>query len=266
MTQLKRAFLVTSIVVMAGLFSFPSMAQIFSRHLKTSLQKRFTANHFILGLQGGIGTTTYKFNSDVPALSNLKAFAEGWNTEIVFGTNDFRVRAGGGNYQFKKSVGESIGQTMLTGKINISPASLFGKSKYFRAYLVSGVDYSIYSFKGITIPPPAKEAILGEPKEKHDCDEFAPPVDPGPPMGDESALMEVSSKTSAPSPKIKKAQINGGLGLEINVMKNGHFFRMYCEGYYGVPLKEIINDLGLNNTKISGQLVLNFGIGIGLSR
>jgi hypothetical protein len=214
----------------------------------------------------------------------LKYNSTGWNVGLIGGDEAIKLRVNYGSYNFQKSSTESIGQKLLSAKINVSPVRLFEKIEYFRLYFITGADYSIYSFDGITIPKYKDPYLdkLAKSAKKCCCetqggppadpgappaDPGAPPADPGAPTIDTDESGTNSTETvNAKSVSLKKTQIDTGLGLEFTTMKRGKFYRMFAEAHYGIPLKEIIDDLSLNNTSLSSQLVINLGISIGIGR
>jgi opacity protein-like surface antigen len=263
--QSKKGALIAALLV--ALFSSVS-AQSYKHKVK-NFQSR-SSNYSLIGATVSLGTNGYKFKSDIASLSGLKVMGDGWTTELILGNSQIKIRGGFGKYNFDKSSNESINQTLFTGKLNVSPNALFGQSKFVRLYLLTGFDYNVFSLKGISIPQPIVDledeaAKRGKGKKKCSCGLTS--GDPGAPGPGTDAVEDVTpteNSAEAPDAKIKKGQINGGLGLEINIARKGTFLRLYGEGYYGIPMSEIIDNIGLSKTKISPQLMINFGVGIGL--
>jgi len=267
-----RVQVVIILVTLVTFFSNTS-AQNFEQKFKR-YQAR-TSNYRILGAGFGYGTSSYKFKSNVSALKGLKVYGEGWNTEFIIGNKEYKIRGGFGKYHFDKSRKEAINQMLFTAKLNISP-KVIGMTKYVRLYLVTGVDYNIYEFKGMAIPQPQK--IISSPAPDPVCNCPAPSEREAFMLGDgptflnpvevpesEGEPTEVK-KDEEPVAQVKKAQIDTGLGMEINVLKKGYFLRLFAEAYYGFPFKEDTYNLGLSKTQITPQLMINFGVGIGLGR
>jgi hypothetical protein len=262
-----KSYLITSLLILTELMTGTVNAQNYSRQIKKFQSQ--SSSHIILAVEGGLGTTTTTFKSDIADLNGLKVLGEGWSSDIIIGNNNVRFRAGVGRYLFTGSSSQKVSQTMLSGKITISPAALFGHLKYFRPYLLTGADYSIYRLKGIDIPKPVE--LVAEAVNPCLCIcEGAPPANPGMPVdqgaSSDAIIDDGPVKEPNPTYTIKKPQINGGLGIEMNILKNGRFFRMFAEAYYGIPLDEAITDLSLSKTSISAQMAINLGVGIGIGR
>jgi hypothetical protein len=286
-TQKLKSSLMAGSILAALVLSVSSVsAQKFKRHSKSYHP---SSNRYFLGVVGGVGTSTFKFDSDIEDLSGLKALAEGWNAGLIFGDNQFKLRASFGEYAYQKSLSESVEQKVISTKITVSPSGLFGNAKFIRVYLLTGVDYSTFSFQGMTIPKYVDPNLTaggsggsgsGSKKNKCCCETSTtsgPPNDPGLPSDPDLVAANMSSDLAESDPDVaktvpsnevtmKKAQIDTGLGAEFVGVKNGRFFRMFVEAHYGIPFKEIISDLSVNNTSISSQLVMNFGISIGITR
>lgn len=236
-----------------------------------------TSNKYFVGIESGMGTTSLNFKSDIADLKDLKFYSTGWNIGLTAGDKAFKLRATFGKYSFQKSMSQTIDQKLLSVKINVSPVRLFSKVKYFQLYALSGVDYGTFSFTGISVPKFKDPTVT--PTQVCCCEtsgSSGPPPNPGgqvvngpPPNPGEQVVLEDNQTRELVDPKtlsLKKAQINAGIGAEFNMTKKGKYFRMFAEAHYGIPLKEIISDLSLSKTKLSGQLVVNIGVGFGITR
>jgi hypothetical protein len=263
-----RAYAKSCLIILSILFSISVNAQKYQ--LKSGMYSQDSSAPFIFGVEGGVGTTQTKFKSDIVPLDGLKVLAKGWKTGIYFGSKGFLVGGGLGKYQFSPSADKHIDQTMLSGKVTVSPTSLFGNSRFFRPYILVGVDYNKYKIRGIAIPEP--EPIKPAPGAglACGCPGGGVPALPPPPPNPDS---EISTESSTVQPEnevttstIKKAQINGGLGLELSVRMNGLLIKVFGEGYYGIPLKEKFANPGFAKTSLSSQMVINIGVGIGLTK
>jgi hypothetical protein len=224
-----------------------------------------SSNKYLVGLEAGMGTSSLNFKSDIADLNNLKFYSTGWNMGLTAGNKAVKFRATFGNYSFQKSLSQKIDQKLLSVKFNASPVRLFSKLKYFQMYALTGVDYGTFSFTGMAVPKYVDPVVIAPPPTQVCCCETnGPPADPGAPTGSEDT--ESEKLVDSENLSLKKAQINAGLGAEFSMTKRGKYFRMFAEAHYGIPFKEIINDLSLNNTKLSSQLMINIGVGFGITR
>jgi hypothetical protein len=269
-SKLKRAVTISSLSLVCWFITSTASAQKFGQ----SRSHQPGSGRFYFGLESGVGSTSYKFSSNISDLKNLKVVAQGWNAGLSLGDRNFRVKGTYGQYSFKKEEGKSINQKIIGAKANITVPKLFNQTKQLRAYLITGVDFSTFSFDGITITK------YIDPKEKLESEEevcccpeasVGPPPDPGAPVvdepGSEDILSTAQGAETVPSKSVsyQKAQINAGLGAEFMLASNGKYFKMFAESYYGMPLKAIA-DVNMSKTKVSGQLVINIGVAIGINR
>ena len=248
------------VTIVLLIFSYESNAQ-------RNFYRRYNATPtYFVALEGGIGTTNFTFKSDVADLKDLNFYSQGWNAGLSLGTDAVKLRLNVGQYNFKKSSSQTIYQNLGSININLSPVKLFSKVKYFRAYVVTGVDYSLFSFDGIKVP----KYIDPNPPVAATSAACCCPTGSAPEEEVVAATLSVSENDSQTvDPKtlsLKKAQINTGLGFEFSLSRNKRFYKMFAEAHYGIPMKEIINDLSLNKTSLTGQMVINLGFGFGIAR
>jgi hypothetical protein len=255
-----------SVTIMIGILLL--IATVSNAQRNRYQKSYYSSPKYFIAVESSVGTTSLRFKSDIEDLSNLKFDSQGWSGGVILGNDAVKLRLTYGQYSFQKSFSQSIDQNLLSANINLSPVRYFQKLKYFRAYLITGVDYGMFSFDGITVPkyinpnPPSVAASA-----QKCCCETASSSEAGQGEPEVQTLM-ADSEPDTVNPKslvLNKAQINTGLGMEFTVTKNKRFYRMFAQAHYGIPMNEIINDLSLNKTKLSGQMVINIGFSLGIA-
>jgi hypothetical protein len=230
------------------------------------------ANVFIMGIEGGPSMRMFTINSDIEAIDQLKVIQEGWSGGVSIGGKAARAKLLFGNYSMTSTIYQNISEKSFGGQVNLYPLSLLGvQSKYFQPYVLGGLDISNISFYGTYIPAPKLPAEQQKEKCPCDCDgsgglpgdpdlaSSTPPSNPG----------EDPDLESEPKPRVDKllaTQAMVGLGMECSFRANGKMFSFFGEARYGLPLGVEAITAPLQNTAISGQVVLYFGVSIGISK
>ncbi len=219
----------------------------------------------IVALTVGLGIRSPLIKSDLEYINNMKASLEGWESSLMFGGNNVRVRTGFGLFKTEMSNVNSIKQASISGLVNMYVP---GMTKNFRPYAITGLDVNTFTFTGSFVPKSPLMLLL----QSLPCTCQSTP--PGgllpPPPNPEDTQAATIEKTSPEAPEINTAkmtstQLVGGLGSEFNFQLDGRFFSMFGEMRYGLPIGVTTQKASLNETKTKNNIALAFGVAIGLN-
>ncbi len=234
----------------------------------------------IAALTFGLGTHSFLIKSDIDYINNMKASLTGWESALMFGGNNVRVRTGFGLFKSELSDVNSIKRSSISGMVNIYVP---GMTKHFRPYAITGLGVNITSFTGTFVPK--SRLVLSNPLAPCTCQltqsTGLPPPPPGsnnvssaglppppPNPGDEetttpeapgAAVVEINTS------RMTSTQLVGGLGGEYTFRMNGRFFSMIGEARYGLPIVVTTQNASMNETKTKNNIAISFGVAIGLN-
>jgi hypothetical protein len=255
--QLIRKIFVVIVMAIAEFALSPAQAQDFHK------QKPIAA------ITLGAGTRSSLIKSDLDYINGLKGSLGGWESSLMIGGDQVRVRTGFGSFKTTLSDVNSIKQSSINGLVNIYVP---GMKKNFRPYVISGIDVNIFRFTGSYVPK--SRLILTNPAQPCVCQFPAVPSMPLPPpnpgLDPEVAVMTAPSEPAdeaAPevhSAKMTSTQLVSGVGSEFNFRMNGRFFSMFGEMRYGLPIGVTTQTASMNETNIKQNIALTFGVAMGL--
>lgn len=229
----------------------------------------------VAAVTSGLGSRSFLIKSDIDYINNMKATQEGWESSFIVGGNGVRLRTGFGAFKTSMNDVNSIKQSSFSGVTNIYALDMMGKAnKYFHPYIVTGIDVNSFTFTGTYVP--AEPLILSNPNTPAlmctcqqvpgPADSSLPPPNPGDQQTQPSATDATSTSPQVNSAKMTTTQVVTGLGGEINFRKGGRFFSMFGEVRYGIPVGKTTQSAVLNNTEITKNMAVTFGIGFGIGR
>lgn len=246
---------------------------------ETSAQRYYRSQKkLFLGLEGGVGTRTFKLRSDIKEIDQLNVDEEGFNLGVLFGGNVVQSRARIGMYQSSKTVYQKIDVFEVEGGLNFYPLQIKKNRKpnYFRPYLAVNVERDKLSFFGsYELPKPPQSQQQGEPKTCPNHNSGTPPGDPSgdpdqTPAGQQVPLPDPDQPQPASSENKKLGQIalsrvNAGLGMMLHIpSRQIMFMNLFAEAKYGLPLSQQPSGYGFARTDVSKSLIVNFGICLGI--
>ena len=255
-TQRTMGIVLIVISMMAAFATTPVQAQGYRSSYVRGPAKMMVA------LQAGLGTRSFTIKSDIDYLNKMRASQEGWESSLIFGGRMVRVRSGFGTFKTSMNELNTISQKSFTGMGNIYILDMMGKTnKYFHPYVVTGFDVNILEFKGSYIPK--APLILSNPNTQLPvC--TCQLTGPGSPQPIDPAATSPTPGTN--SAKMTSTQLVSGIGAELNFTKDGHFYSMFGEVRYGLPIGTTTQNPVLNNTDVKHNMAVTFGIGFGISK
>lgn len=231
-----------------------------------------------LGLEGGVGTRTFKLQSDIKEIDQLKVDEEGFNLGVLLGGDVIQARARIGMYQSSKTVYQKVDVFEVEGGLNFYPGQIKKKQKpnYFRPYLTANLERDKLSFFGsYELPKPPQPQQQGGPKTCPNHNGATPPGDPSgdpdqAPDGQQGPLPDPDQPqpVSAEDKKLGQialSRVNAGVGMMLHIpSRQRMFMNLFAEAKYGFPLGQQPSGYGFARTEVTKPLIVNFGVCLGL--
>jgi len=260
-------------------------------------------NKFYYGVEGLIGTRSFKIHSDITAIDKTGAFFTGKGFGVMVGDKAFHAKVTRSYYNTEPMADHKFKLIITEGVANVYPLQLVKKKfRYFEPYLLAGFNRGNLNFYGdyasskknikkATVAKAKTAPLFGTlannnctctcgpladpdmymtspdasvPSSAPSYSTAAPPSDPF--AGDPDKAASDGQQTS--SSYLGKMTINRatiGAGVECHIPGASKFVNLFAEVKYGIPLSTSTKDPLFENTKVSSQLTVNFGINFGLS-
>ncbi|HTJ53050.1 MAG TPA: hypothetical protein VL443_26530 [Cyclobacteriaceae bacterium] len=261
-------------------------------------------NKFYFGVEGLMGTRSFKINSDITAIDKMGAFLTGTGFGAMMGDKAFHTKITRSYFNTEAMADQKFKLVETEGVVNLYPLQFMKKKfRYFEPYVVLGFNKGSLNFYGdyaSQLKKNTKKATVAKAKTAPefgtlnacactcggpmtDPDLYmtspdapapssapayssaAPPSDPfaGDPDKEASAKPE-SSSAYLGKMTINRATVGGG--VECHIPGATRFVNLFAEIKYGMPLSTNTGNVSFQNTKVTPQLTINFGINFGLSR
>jgi len=288
-------------------FKFVILAIIVAQSSVLFAQRRHIGNKpkdkFYFGIEGLMGTRSFKVKSDINAIDKMGAFFTGTGFGIMMGNKAFHTKVTRSYFNTEPMADQKFKLIETEGLVNLYPLQLIKKKfRYFEPYLLAGLNRGNLNFYGdyaselkkkknnkVTV---AKTNAAPKSGTLNSCTCGGPLVDPdlymtSPDSPTPSLNPSYSSALppadpfagdpNKPTPNVQhtsssylgKMAINRatiGGGIEAHIPGATRFVNLFAEIKYGIPLSTRTRNSSFENTKVSSQLTINFGINFGLSK
>lgn len=228
---------------------------------------RYSRSYFYFGVEGTMGTKTFSVKSDIPAINGMKAIEQGFSLGMVGGGRTVLAKVKYGSYAPTSSAEEKVTFRNMELNVNTFPMEIFKtKNNFFKPYLITGFDRSQLRFIGnysLPAPPPPPPPANPCPCICEGAKEEPIPV-PEPAPSTTSPTEELSEDTVLGTVNVVRG--TAGVGLIIHVPGKNKFINFFMEAHYGIPLLARSTSPAFDRTTVTGQLSLNAGLALGLSR
>lgn len=216
-----------------------------------------------IGIESFAGARTFGMRSNAPELNGLSVNLKGFNAGMLGGTEAFIGKLRYGIYKSSQLTRQRVDMQEAGLSTNIFPLYLLKKkSKLVKPYSVIGLEYNqlkLYGNFNLPAPAPPTPSMTPPPGCQCTC-----PMAPPPPAEAPSEPVAQNDDEPAFLGKLTVSRFNLGGGVIIHVPSQNKFVNLFAEMSYGFPIGTKASVMGLQQTKVSKQLVMNIGLSFGV--
>jgi hypothetical protein len=194
------------------------------------------AREYQLGFEGAFGVKNFDITSNIPQINNLHVTEEGGSLGVVVGAKALRLKVRQGYFYSSSNVAHTVDEVRSAFVANFYPLQLIVNNNFkVQPYFMGGIERNIFKMYGT--------------------------------YGSENSGPLNYSLSEAPFlGKISSIVASVGAGLEYRVETPGHFVSLFAEGRYGKPVSAVSSNALFQQTSISNQFLINFGVAFGYHR
>lgn len=224
-------------------------------------------SNLYIGIEGTLSTRNFHINSDLANLKGINTTQTGQTIGIVGGGNLFMSRVSIGSFHAQSNDNSPLKLSTIEVGTNFFPfQAMKEKPRFFEPYLVATIDQSSVKSTGTFTP-----VNLGSSSSGTGC---GCPGNPGSGSSSGSGILpdpDQPGVTATPvseaySGKIITRRVNFGVGLRFHAVQGNHFLNLFAEVRKGLSVGTETTSVALGNTSSSGQLAVNFGLAIGITK
>jgi hypothetical protein len=269
------------VLLIASFFAFDAheaSAQGYKKR-KRSGNRNFStpSGNIFIGAEASVGNRNFTITSDIAELDNLAVIEEGKTFGGVIGGDAFLIRVRGGSYQASSTMYKRVDLKEFSVGTNINVLQFTNlKPKYFEPYVVFNMDVNNVALYGQPFPERIVEPMPPPPCGCPCCQQPSgptsstgpapggpPPPNPGAPTPEPTVKAGEVPDTYLGTIKIIRASVGAGLVCNITGKKN--FAKLFAEAKYGAGFRAVTATYELQNTNISNQFTMNFGVIMGIN-
>lgn len=222
-------------------------------------------SNLFIGIEGALSTRNFHINSDLANLKGINTTQTGQTFGIVGGGNLFMSRLSIGSFHAQSNDLSPLKlSTIEVGTTFFPFQAMKEKVRFFEPYLLAAIDQSTVKSTGTFVPSNSGAGTSGT-----GC---GCPGNPGSGSGS-GILPDPDQPGVTPTPvsetyagKIITRRVNFGVGLRFHAVQGNHFLNLFAEVRKGLSIGTETTSVALGNTSSSGQVVVNFGLAIGLTK
>jgi hypothetical protein len=220
------------------------------------------------GIEGTQSTRNFHINSDLANLKGINTIQTGQTIGIVGGGNLFMSRISIGSFHSQSNDNTPLRLSTVEVGTNFFPfQAIKEKARSFEPYMVASIDQSMVKSTGTFTPT----VIAGAGPSGTGC---GCPGNPGSGSSSGSGILSDPDHPGVtPTPiteqysgKIITRRVNLGVGIRFHAVQRNHFLNLFAEVRKGVSVGTETTSVALGNTSSSGQLAIDFGLAIGLTK
>jgi hypothetical protein len=195
--------------------------------------KKIKRDYF--GFAASLGTRASTLSSNYAAINNMEVKQEGGALGVLWGGKGFQTRLTGGYYPSTDNVAHTTDLIQLDLSVNLYPIYIIQKKAYIiEPYFTGGICRNYYKLYGFYTSEQASNS------------NYSVTIEPY--LGKVSAYNAVI-----------------GAGLEINLLDEYEFCKIFVDARYSSPISEKASFV-FAQTSASSQLNINIGVAFGTNR
>lgn len=219
----------TLLPISASLIVLVSLLQFHTSNAQINIRPKSHA-----GISVSFGSRSNKVSSNHTAIDNMKLMEVGGSVGVLWGNNIVETKLALGYYYSASSVAHTVDLINLESAIQFYPLqAITGKTHKINPYVSTGLTANQYKFYGFYA---GNEGVIN----------YSVSIEP--------YLGNVTSYFGSV-----------GAGLEVNLLDQDDFVKLFAEVNYHSALLQKSSDL-FTNTRVSNQVSIQVGVSFGVNR